>query len=112
MVIEAGAFDQLAVAVEELAVHVATGLVERVAPRLLEEAHQREVPARDRHLAHPVGRGPNSNAVEQDPLIAAVDPADSRFPAPRSPPTDGFDEPVLMRCRGECGSRPSPGMLT
>ena len=28
--------------------------------------------------------------------------ARSRF----MPPTDGFDEPVLMRCRGECGSSP------
>ena len=57
---------------QELAVHV-DGLVERVAPRLVQEAHQREVAARGRHLAHPVGRrGPD--AVEQDPLIVAVDP--------------------------------------
>ncbi len=46
--------DQLAVAVEELAVHV-YGLVERVAPRLVQEAHQREVTAWGRHPAHPVG---------------------------------------------------------
>ena len=66
-------FDPLSIAVEELAVHV-DGLVERVAPRLVQEAHQREVAARGRHLAHPVGRrGPD--AVEQDPLIVAVDPA-------------------------------------
>ena len=50
-VVEAG-LDQLAVAVEELAVHV-DGLVEGVAPRLVEEAHEGEVPARGRHLAHP-----------------------------------------------------------
>ena len=71
-VVEA-AFDQLPIAVEELAVHV-DGLVERVAPRLVQEAHQREVATRSRHLAHPVGRrGPD--AVEQDPLIVPVDPA-------------------------------------
>ena len=65
--------DQLPIAVEELAVHV-DGLVERVAPRLVQEAHQREVAARGGHLAHPVGRrGPD--AVEQDPLIVPVDPA-------------------------------------
>ena len=57
-------FDQLPIPVEELAVHV-DGLVERVAPRLVQEAHQREVAARGGHLAHPVGRcGPD--AVEQD----------------------------------------------
>ena len=39
---------------EELAVHV-DGLVERVAPRLVQEAHQREVTAWGRHPAHPVG---------------------------------------------------------
>ena len=39
--------DQLAIAVEQLAVHVA-GLVERVAPRLVQEAHQREVAPRKR----------------------------------------------------------------
>ena len=48
---------------------------------LVQEAHQREVPARGRHLAHPVGRG-GSNAVEQDPLIVAVDPADVDFQHP------------------------------
>ena len=42
-VVEAG-FDQRAMAVEELAVHV-DGLVERVAPRLGQEAHQRKVAA-------------------------------------------------------------------
>ena len=52
-VVEAG-LDQLAVAVEELAVHV-DGLVERVAPRLVQEARQREVTAWGRHPAHPVG---------------------------------------------------------
>ena len=68
-VVEA-AFDQLPIAVEELAVHV-NGLVERVAPRLVQEAHQREVATRSRHLAHPVGRrGPD--AVEQDPLIVGL----------------------------------------
>ena len=46
--------DQLPIAVEELAVHV-DGLVERVAPRLVQEAHQREVASRSRHPAHPVG---------------------------------------------------------
>ena len=51
--VEAG-LDQLAVAVEELAVHV-DSLVERVAPRLVQEAHQREVTAWGRHPAHPVG---------------------------------------------------------
>ena len=40
-------FDQLAMAAEELAVHV-DGLVERVAPRLVQEAHQRKVVARGR----------------------------------------------------------------
>ena len=65
--------DPLPIPVEELAVHV-DGLVERVAPRLVQEAHQREVATRGRHLAHPVGgRGPD--AVEQDPLVVAVDPA-------------------------------------
>ena len=78
-VVEAG-FDQLAIAVEELAIHV-DGLVERVAPRLVQEAHQREVTARGRHLAHPVGRG-GSHAVEQDPLIVAVDPAHVDFQHP------------------------------
>ena len=63
-VVEAG-LDQLAVAVEELAVHV-DGLVERVSPRLVQKAHQGQVPAGGRHLTHPVGRG-RSNAVEQDP---------------------------------------------
>ena len=71
-VVEAG-FDQLAVAVEELAVHV-DGLVERVAPRLVQETHQREVTAWGRHPAYPVGRG-GSHAVKQDPLVVAVDPA-------------------------------------
>ncbi len=53
-------FDQLPIPVEELAVHV-DGLVERVAPRLVQEAHQREVATRGRHLAHPVGgRGPRT----------------------------------------------------
>ena len=47
-------FDPLAIAVEELAVHV-DGLVERVAPRLVQEAHQREVTAWSRHPAYPVG---------------------------------------------------------
>ena len=37
-------FDPLPIPVEELAVHV-DGLVERVAPRLVQEAHQREVTA-------------------------------------------------------------------
>ena len=46
--------DQLPIAVEELAVHV-DGLVERVAPRLVQEAHQREVTAWGRPPAHPVG---------------------------------------------------------
>ena len=46
--------DQFPIAVEELAVHV-DGLVERVAPRLVQEAHQREVTAWGRHPAHPVG---------------------------------------------------------
>ena len=54
-VVEA-AFDELPIPVEELAVHV-DGLA-----------------ARGGHLAHPVGRrGPD--AVEQDPLAVAVDPA-------------------------------------
>ena len=66
-------FDPLPIAVEELAVHV-DGLVERVAPRLVQEAHQREVAARGGHLAHPVGRR-SPDAVEQDPLIVPVDPA-------------------------------------
>ena len=66
-------FDPLPIAVEELAVHV-DGLVERVAPRLVQEARQREVAARGGHLAHPVGRR-SPDAVEQDPLIVAVDPA-------------------------------------
>ena len=71
-VVEA-AFDELPIPVEELAVHV-DGLVERVAPSLVQEAHQRKVAARGGHLAHPVGRrGPD--AVEQDPLVVAVDPA-------------------------------------
>ncbi len=62
--------DPLPIAVEELAVHV-DGLVERVAPRLVQEAQQPEVATRGRHLAHPVGRrGPD--AVEQDPLVVAV----------------------------------------
>ena len=52
-VVEAG-LDQFAIAVEELAVHV-DGLVERVAPRLVQEAHQREVTAWGRHPAYPVG---------------------------------------------------------
>ena len=65
--------DPLPIPVEELAVHV-DGLVERVAPRLVQEAHQCEVATRGRHLAHPVGgRGPD--AVEQDQLVVAVDPA-------------------------------------
>ena len=56
-------FDQLPIAVEELAVHV-DGLVERVAPRLVQEAHQREVATRGRHLAHSVGRrGPETATV-------------------------------------------------
>ena len=66
-------FDPLAMAVEELAVHV-DGLVECVAPRLMQEAHEREVAARGRHFAYP-GGGRDSHAVEQDPLIVAVDPA-------------------------------------
>ena len=45
-VVEA-AFDEPPIPVEELAVHV-DGLVERVAPRLVQEAHQREVAARER----------------------------------------------------------------
>ena len=62
-VVEA-AFDELPIPVEELAVHV-DGLVERVAaPRLLQEAHQREVAARGGHLARAVGRR-SPNAVEQ-----------------------------------------------
>ena len=44
--------DQLPIAVKELAVHV-DGLVERVAPRLVQEAHQREVTAHPRHPARP-----------------------------------------------------------
>ncbi len=48
--------DQLPIPVEELAVHV-DGLVERVAPRLLQEAHQREVATRDRHLVRRAGSG-------------------------------------------------------
>ena len=55
-------FDKLAIAVEELTVHV-DSLVERVAPRLVQEAHQREVAAWSRHLSHPVG-GRDSHAVE------------------------------------------------
>ena len=47
-------FDSLPIAVEELAVHV-DGLVERVAPRLVQEAHQREATAWGRHPADPVG---------------------------------------------------------
>ena len=70
-------FDKLAIAVEELTVHV-DSLVERVAPRLVREAHQREVAARSRHLAQPVG-GRDSHAVEQDPLIVAIDPAHVDF---------------------------------
>ena len=50
------------------------GLVDRVAPRLVPETHQREVAARSRHLAPPVG-GRGSHAVEQDPLIVAIDRA-------------------------------------
>jgi hypothetical protein len=46
--------DPLPIPVEELAVHV-DGLVERVAPRLVQEAHQREVTAWGRHPTHPVG---------------------------------------------------------
>ena len=46
--------DQLAIAVEQLAVHVA-GLVERVAPRLVQEAHQREVAPR-KPPSHAPGR--------------------------------------------------------
>ena len=54
-----------------------------------------------------------SHAVKQDPLVVAVDPADSSTPVAsissslaRSrfmPPTDGFDELALIRFRGECG---------
>ena len=52
-VVEA-AFDQLPIPVEELPIHV-DGLVERVAPSLMQEADQREVTAWGRHPAHPVG---------------------------------------------------------
>ena len=47
-------FDPLPIAVEELVVHV-DGVVERVAPRLVQEAHQREVTAWGRDPAYPVG---------------------------------------------------------
>ena len=47
----------------------------------MQEAHEREVAARGRHFAYPAG-GRDSHAVEQDPLIVAVDPAhvDSQHP--------------------------------
>ena len=65
--------DPRAMAVEERAVHV-DGLVECVAPRLVQEAHAREVAAGGRHFAYP-GGGRDAPAVEQDPLIVAGDPA-------------------------------------
>ena len=89
-------------AVEERAVHV-DGLVECVAPRLVQEEHEREVAARGRHFAYP-GGGRDAPAVEQDPLIVAGDPAhvDAQHPGrldqgqPRQQPRHATDR--LVRC--------------
>ena len=94
--------DPRAMAVEERAVHV-DGLVECVAPRLVQEAPAREVAARGRHFAYP-GGGRDAHAVEQDPLIVAGDPAhvDAQHPGhldhgqPRQQPRHATDRRV--RC--------------
>ena len=64
---------QLPASVQELAVHV-DRLVEGVPPRLVQEAHEREVPPWCRHPAEP-GRGGRAHGVEQGTLVVAVDPA-------------------------------------
>ena len=95
-------FDRRAMAVEERAVHV-DGLVECVAPRRVQEAHEREGAARGRHVAYP-GGGRDAHAVEQDPLLVAGDPAhvDSQHPGrldqgqPRQQPLHATDRRV--RC--------------
>ena len=53
---------QLPATVQELAVHV-DRLVEGVPPRLMQEAHEREVPSWCRHPAEPGRRGLNCTGI-------------------------------------------------
>ena len=55
------------------------GLVEGVAPGLVQETHEGEITARRGHLLAQAVRGSGAHAVEQVALIVAVDPVDVDF---------------------------------